>query len=79
MNAVNVLPKVSFIEVPELFKGRRAKKSITAVAILENDSFRSILRINRASHLLYTVRIGGVASWMEASLFLGVSNHLIFF
>ena len=54
--AVNLLPKVNFVEVPELFKGQRATKSVTALAILENDCFRAILRINRASHLLYTVR-----------------------
>lgn len=54
--AVNLLPSIKMIEVPELFKGHRAKKSTSALAILESDCFRSILRLNRASHFLYTVR-----------------------
>jgi len=53
--AVNLFPKLNFFDVPELFTGRRAKKSVVDLAILENDRFRSILLINRGSHLLYTV------------------------
>jgi SPX domain len=57
ISAVNILPKFKFCEVPDLFKGQRSKKTNTGVSLLEDDSFRSILRLNRASHFLYTVSI----------------------
>lgn len=53
--AINVLPKVKFLEVPDLFKSQRNKKSRSPVATLEDDAFRSILRLNRSSHLLFTM------------------------
>jgi SPX domain len=62
ISAVNVLPKFKFCEVPDLFKGQRSKKTNTGVSLSEDDSFRFILRLNRASHFLYTVsRIVSIA------------------
>ncbi|CAB9504953.1 SPX domain-containing membrane protein [Seminavis robusta] len=55
VSAVNILPKFKFVDGPDLFKGQRNKQAISGVALSDYDSFRSILRLNRASNFLYTM------------------------
>lgn len=53
MDALNILPKGTFLKKPQFFKSQLAKKS--SASRLENEAFRSVLRINRMSNLLYNV------------------------
>ena len=52
--AVNLLPQITLLD---FLKERGGRRAASAVAILESDCFRSVLRCNRASHFLYTVRL----------------------